>query len=84
MKPKFGGSIALFLTVLIASGFLTGGCGVGGGGGGGGQTFNTTPVSIPPDINVSANQFLVHPIKAYFVSCRARIFSLKNIRSLKP
>jgi VWFA-related protein len=58
MKPKFGGSIALFLTVLIASGFLTGGCGVGGGGGGGGQTFNTTPVSIPPDINVSANQFL--------------------------
>jgi hypothetical protein len=30
------------------------------------------------------SKILVHPIKAYFVSCRARIFSLKNIRSLKP
>jgi len=27
---------------------------------------------------------LLHPIKAYFDSCRARIFNLKNNRSLKP
>jgi Ca-activated chloride channel family protein len=58
MKTYFGGSVALFLTLLITTGFLIGGCSGGDGGGGGGQTSNTTPVSIPPDINVSANQFL--------------------------
>ncbi len=34
MKTKFGGPVALFLTVLITAGFLLGGCGSGGGGGG--------------------------------------------------
>jgi len=34
MKTKFGGTVALFLTVLITAGFLLGGCGSGGGGGG--------------------------------------------------
>ena len=33
MKPKFGGTVALFVTVLITAGFLLGGCGSGGGGG---------------------------------------------------
>ncbi len=33
MKPKFGVTVALFVTVLIAAGFLLGGCGSGGGGG---------------------------------------------------
>ena len=37
MKTKFGGTVALFLTVLITAGFLLGGCGSGGGGGGGGS-----------------------------------------------
>ena len=37
MKPKFGVTVALFVTVLIAAGFLLGGCGSGGGGGGGGS-----------------------------------------------
>ena len=32
MKTKLGGIVALFLTVLIAAGFLLGGCGSGGGG----------------------------------------------------
>ena len=31
MKTKFGGTVALFLTVLISAGFLLGGCGSGGG-----------------------------------------------------
>jgi hypothetical protein len=35
MKTKFGGSVALFLTVLVTAGFLLGGCGSGGGGDGG-------------------------------------------------
>jgi len=38
VKTKFGGTVALFLTVLIA-GFLLGGCGSGGGGGGGESGF---------------------------------------------
>jgi Ca-activated chloride channel family protein len=58
MKAKFGGSIAFFLTVLITTGFLIGGCGVGGGGGAGGGTSNKSTTGTPPDINVSANQFL--------------------------
>jgi hypothetical protein len=33
MERKFGGTITLFLTVLITAGFLLGGCGSGGGGG---------------------------------------------------
>ena len=34
--------------------------------------------------NDVTHYFVVHPIKAYFDSCSARIFSLKNNRSLKP
>lgn len=52
MQLKFGGSLALFLMLLITAAFLIGGCGVGGGGGGG------TPTGTPPDIDVSANQLL--------------------------
>ena len=58
MKPKFGGSRTLFLTVIMITAFLTGGCSVGGGGGGGDDTSNTTTTGTPPDINVSANQLL--------------------------
>ena len=59
MKTEFGGPTALFLTILIASAFLIGGCGVGGGGGGAsGGTVNRTTTGTPPDINVSANQLL--------------------------
>jgi VWFA-related protein len=59
MQPKFGGSLALFLTLLITAAFLIGGCGVGGGGGGGaGSSSGGTPTGTPPDIDVSASQFL--------------------------
>ncbi|MFC1881836.1 VWA domain-containing protein [Thermodesulfobacteriota bacterium] len=61
MKPKFGGSRTLFLTVIIITAFLTGGCGVSGGGGsgsGGGSAGSGTPTGTPPDIDVSANQLL--------------------------
>jgi hypothetical protein len=40
MKRKFGGTVTLFLTVLITAGFLLGGCGSGGGGGGGSTSFS--------------------------------------------
>jgi len=40
MKAKFGGPVALFLTVLITAGFLLGGCGSGGGGDGGADFFS--------------------------------------------
>ena len=60
IKPKFGGSRTLFLTVIIITAFLTGGCGVSGGGGSGsgGGGSSGTPTGTPPDINVSANQLL--------------------------
>jgi len=59
MRTDFRGLTALFLTILMASAFLIGGCGVGGGGGGAGSgATNTTTTGTPPDINVSANQFL--------------------------
>jgi len=61
MKPKFGGSGTLYLTVIIITAFLTGGCGVSGGGGssgGGGGGGGGTTTGTPPDINVSASQLL--------------------------
>ena len=59
MKACFGGSVTLFLTLLITAAFLIGGCGVGGGGGGGaGSGGGGTPTGTPPDISVSANQLL--------------------------
>ena len=63
MKTYSGGSVALFLTLLITTAFLTGGCGVGGGGGGSGGGAgsgnpNPSTTGTPPDINVSANQLL--------------------------
>jgi len=59
MKTYGRGSCALFLTLVMITAFLTGGCGVsGGGGGGGGGSGNPPPVSIPPDIEVSAGQLL--------------------------
>ena len=62
MKTYFGGSVALFLTLLITTAFLTGGCGVSGGGGSGGGAGSGNPnpstTGTPPDINVSANQLL--------------------------
>ena len=39
MKTKFGGTVAVFLTVLITFSFLLWGCGSGGGGGGGDSGF---------------------------------------------
>jgi len=60
MKACFGGSVTLFLTLLITAAFLIGGCGVGGGGGGGAGSGGGggTPTGTPPDISVSANQLL--------------------------
>jgi Ca-activated chloride channel family protein len=58
MKASVGGSLTLFLTVLIITAILPVGCGVGGGGGGGGGTTNATTTGTPPDINVSSNQLL--------------------------
>lgn len=59
MKTCLGGSVTLFLTLLITAAFLLGGCGVSGGGGGGGGTGGGgTPTGTPPDIDVSANQLL--------------------------
>lgn len=34
MKTRYGGAVALFLTILMIGGFLLGGCGSGGGGSG--------------------------------------------------
>ena len=61
MQLKFGGSLALFLMLLITAAFLTGGCGVSGGdgsGSGGGSAGSGTPTGTPPDIDVSASQLL--------------------------
>jgi VWFA-related protein len=59
MKTYRRGSGVLFWTLLMLTAFVLGGCGVSGGGGsGGGGSGNPPPVSIPPDIEVSAGQLL--------------------------